>query len=33
MTRLTGKLTELFNQSHKLEKEIKKNIGALGYEI
>jgi type I restriction enzyme M protein len=33
MTRLTGQLSEMFTQSHKLEKEIKKNIGALGYEI
>ena len=33
MTRLTGELSEMFKQSHALEKEIKKRLGAIGYEI
>jgi len=33
MVRLTGQLKEQFKASEKLEKEIKKNLGALGYEI
>lgn len=33
MTRLTSELSEMFKKSHKLEDEIKKKIGALGYEI
>ena len=33
MARLTGELSELFQKSHELEKEIRKNLGAIGYEI
>lgn len=33
MTRLTSELSEMFKKSHKLEDEIKKKLGALGYEI
>ncbi len=33
MTRLTGELGELFEESHKLEAEIRKNLGAIGYEL
>lgn len=33
MTRLTAELGELFEKSHELEEEIRKNIGALGYEL
>jgi type I restriction enzyme M protein len=33
MKRLTGELSEMFAQSQKLEKEIKKQLGGLGYEI
>ena len=33
MTRLTGELSELFAQSHKLEAEIRQKLGAIGYEI
>lgn len=33
MTRLTTELSEMFKQSHDLEEEIRKNLGALGYEI
>ncbi|MDR1277313.1 MAG: type I restriction-modification system subunit M [Treponema sp.] len=33
MTRLTGELSGLFTQSRKLEKEIRKRLGAIGYEI
>jgi type I restriction enzyme M protein len=33
MTRLTGKLSEMFQQSHGLEDEIKKRLGAIGYEL
>jgi len=33
MTRLTGKLSEMFKKGHVLEKEIKKRLGAIGYEI
>jgi type I restriction enzyme M protein len=33
MTRLTSELSGLFTESHKLEKEIKKRLGAIGYEI
>lgn len=33
MTRLTGELSELFTQSHKLEEEIRKQLGAIGYEV
>jgi len=33
MTRLTGELADLFAQSHALEDEIKKRLGAIGYEL
>lgn len=33
MTRLTAELSELFDKSHELEAEIKKKLGAIGYEI
>ena len=33
MTRLTTELSEMFAESHKLEDEIRKKLGALGYEI
>ena len=33
MTRLTGELSELFKRSHELEEEIRKRLGAIGYEI
>jgi len=33
MRRLTGELSQQFNKSAKLEKEIKKNLKGLGYEI
>ena len=33
MTRLTGELSSLFKKGHALEKETKKRLGALGYEI
>lgn len=33
MTRLTSELSSLFEESHKLEDEIKKNLGAIGYEL
>ena len=33
MARLTGELSELFDQSHKLEAEIRQKLGAIGYEI
>lgn len=33
MTRLTSELSEMFKQSHDLEEEIRKNLGALGYEV
>lgn len=33
MTRLTGELAEMFAKSHKLEEEIKKRLGAIGYEV
>ncbi len=33
MTRLTGELSDLFEKSHELENEIKKNLGAIGYEL
>lgn len=33
MERLTGELSGLFRQSHELEEKIKKNLGAIGYEI
>ena len=33
MERLTSELSELFEKSHELEAEIRKNLGAIGYEI
>lgn len=33
MKRLTGELKELFGESAKLEKEIRKNLKAIGYEV
>ena len=33
MTRLTAELSELFDESHKLEDEIRRKLGAIGYEI
>lgn len=33
MTRLTSELSKMFEESHKLEEEIRKKLGAIGYEI
>lgn len=33
MTRLTGELSEMFQRSHELEEEIRKRLGAIGYDI
>ena len=33
MKRLTAELSQMFKESHDLEKEIKKNLGAIGYEM
>ena len=33
MTRLTSELSDLFAKSHELESEIRKKLGAIGYEI
>lgn len=33
MKRLTGELSAMFAKSHELEEEIRKNLGAIGYEI
>lgn len=33
MTRLTGELSEMFKRSHELEDEIRKRLGAIGYDI
>ena len=33
MTRLTSELSEMFAKSHELEDEIRKKLGAIGYEI
>ena len=33
MKRLTGELSEMFAKSHELEAEIRKKLGAIGYEI
>lgn len=33
MVRLTGELSEMFKRSHELEDEIRKRLGAIGYEI
>ena len=33
MARLTGELSEMFKRSHELEGEIRKRLGAIGYDI
>lgn len=33
MLRLTGELSEMFKRSHELEDEIRKRLGAIGYDI
>jgi len=33
MTRLTGELSGMFKRSHELEDEIRKRLGAIGYEV
>lgn len=33
MVRLTSELSDLFDKSHELEAEIRKNLGAIGYEV
>ena len=33
MKRLTSELSEMFNRSHELEEEIRRKLGAIGYEI
>jgi type I restriction enzyme M protein len=33
MMRLTGELSEMFKRSHELEDEIRKRLGAIGYDI
>ena len=33
MNRLTGELSELFQQSHQLEAQIKERLGAIGFEL
>ena len=33
MARLTSQLSDLFSKSHELEEEIRKKLGAIGYEI
>ena len=33
MARLTSELSDLFVKSHQLEDEIKKQLGAIGYEV
>ena len=33
MTRLTSELSTMFARSHELEDEIRKKLGAIGYEI
>ena len=33
MDRLTSELSEMFKESHRLEEEIRKQLGAIGYEI
>ena len=33
MGRLTSELSEMFAKSHELEDEIRKKLGAIGYEI
>ena len=33
MARLTAELSDMFKKSHELEEEIRKNLGAIGYEV
>lgn len=33
MARLTSELSDMFKKSHELEEEIRKNLGAIGYEV
>jgi|GEM_PF-2876588 len=33
MARLTGELSEMFKRSHELEEEIRKRLGAIGYDM
>ena len=33
MTRLTAELSGMFKKSHELEDEIRRKLGAIGYEI
>ena len=33
MARLTAELSDMFKKSHELEEEIRKNLGAIGYEL
>ena len=33
MTRLTTELSELFDKSHELEAEIRRKLGAIGFEL
>ena len=33
MERLTSELSEMFERSHELEKEIKERLGAIGFEL
>ena len=33
MTRLTSELSNMFAKSHELEDEIRKKLGAIGYEV
>lgn len=33
MTRLTSELSDMFEESHRLEEQIRKNLGAIGYEM
>ena len=33
MARLTSELSDMFVKSHELENEIKRKLGAIGYEI
>lgn len=33
MARLTSELSDMFKKSHELEEEIRKNLGAIGYEL
>ena len=33
MTRLTSELSDMFKKSHELEDEIRRKLGAIGYEV